>query len=187
MGGTAESRNKFVMELEAAATKSGTKATDVAARLVLEKPTIEEKKGSLPEIMVCFPSTQDRIDLYDALKQADLRTLLSQATTQDLLAKKDEGGLTAFYEALPVGKDRSRFSAEVSKSIADEKGVASAAGYISNLEMPEEQYAALEGVIMTDAGSPRALTEEEAKGLVKAGGKLSGEQKEVIESLLRQK
>lgn len=142
-GGTDEDRKRFVQLLESVASQRGVKVSDVAASFIEERPSIDDQKGAVPEVLTCFPTVEERINLYISLQPGEVREMVAGSAAAQLVEERNLEGLSKLYENLPLGKDRTAVAAATSTLAATTEGTEKGLAFIANLEMPEEKYASL--------------------------------------------
>jgi hypothetical protein len=114
----------------------------LAARMVLDAGSLDEQEMTQYFVRIAFPDTTSQIELAKALPAGRLRELATGNLGTQLVAAGDLQGLRDVYDALPVGKDRSRTAERAATLTMNQLGLCEALDFVVSLEMPEERYIA---------------------------------------------
>lgn len=134
---------KFRSDLLALAKKNGEDPMSIVAPMILEGRSPEAQLERMLWVVDAFDDPATQVDLAKALPAGTIRRSVVSIATRGFEREKDIAGLISAYDSLPVGGDRTDLSVALSKMKINDEGLLSGLDFISQLEMPEERYAAI--------------------------------------------
>jgi hypothetical protein len=133
----------FRYELIELAKVQGVDPMSIAAPMILDDQSLDGQVKRMLWVLTAFQDPVMQAGLAKQLPAGKIRTLVVSSSIGQFEKQQDTAGMKSAYDSLPVGSDRTTFSGSLSKLIIRKEGLVRGLDFISQLEMPEERYAAI--------------------------------------------